>query len=305
VAVPLPCRFAAPPVSSTVFGPLPESRRCVQSQKVSEMATFTSHTRVKGGDEQPRKQTSAPTPDASWVLRIDLSNVSETADDATAGQDGIRTGVFAIDLLAGDVANIERFGSVDWLEDVAHGLLDPIRRRGRLWTYKEGSREHWATAVLDPERWEEVRAGAPIESRIYEYYTPTRPDPGFLVTKMSPKSRLSRTSAGAEDHASIFRDMVEKRDLRCVISGVSQGDMPYRCVASHLIPKRLREVVPQMIHRYVEVPGLVFDGGIWDPRIGIFLEDRLDTSVDLFYMGFHRLRVSSYTRAQLLNTDSL
>jgi hypothetical protein len=231
------------------------------------MATFAIHTRVKGDDEQPRRQTSSPTPDASWVLRIDLSNLSETADDATAGRNGVQTGVFTLDLLAGDVANMERFGSVDWLEDAAHGLLDPIQRRGRLWTYKEGSREHWSTAALDPERWEEVRAGAPIESRIYEYYTPTRPDPGFLVTKMSPKSRISRTSVGAEDYALTFRDMIEKRDLRCVISGVSHNDMPYRCKASHLIPKRLREVVPQIIHRYVEIPGLVFGSSHWNfPR---------------------------------------
>jgi hypothetical protein len=269
------------------------------------MATSTSCTRVKGGDEHPRKQTSPPTLNASWVLRIDLSNLSETADDATAGQDGSQTGVLALDLLAGDTANIERYGSVDWLEDVAHGLLDPIQRRGRLWTYKDGSREHWVTAALDSERWEEVRVGAPIESRIYEYYTPTRPDPGFLVTKMSPKSRLSRTSAGAENYASTFRDMVEKRDLRCVISGVYHNDMPNRCMASHLIPKRLREALPQITHRYVDIPGLVFDGGMWDPRIGIFLEDRLATSVDLFYMSFHRLRVSSCTQAQLLKTDSL
>jgi hypothetical protein len=271
------------------------------SLQMSDMTTTViSRTRsstVEGitlaGDEQPGKHISQLTPiNASWVLRIDLSGLSETPNAATNGRIDRSTGVF--DLLEGDVANIERYGSIDWLGDVAHGLLDPIRRRGRLWTPREGSKADWATAPLDPERWEEVQPGAPIESRIYEYHT-TFPNPGFLITKMCRKSRQSKTSRGAVLSAATFRKRIAERDQCCVVSGIYHDDDLDDCIASHLIPKRLGEVVRHITQRYVDIPGLEFDGGIFDPRIGILLENTVDRKVDRFAMGFYHPQVGTYS----------
>jgi hypothetical protein len=261
--------------------------------------TDTSRTRfpavegIRSGDEQSGKHTNQPTPiNASWVLRIDLSRLSETPNAATAGRIDGSTGV--LDLLEGDVANMERYGSVDWLGDVAHGLLDPIRRRGRLWTPKNSNKADWATAPLDPESWEEVQPGAPIESRIYEYRT-TFPNPGFLITKMCHKSRQSKTSRGAVLSAATFRKKIVERDQCCVVSGIYHDDDLDDCIASHLIPKRLGGVVGYITQRYVDIPGLEFDGGIFDPRIGILLENTVHRKVDRFAMGFYHPQVSTYS----------
>ena len=123
--------------------------------------------------------------------------------------------------------------TVDWLIKIARLIFQPLGTSS-LYVPTQGGVGAWLKKDFDMATWTGVEAGDPLRATIYEF----RPDHDapIILTQISMRQQHSVTTSDTMGASKTFRSSLEKRDHRCIISGLPA---PNHFVASHLIPKRI------------------------------------------------------------------
>jgi hypothetical protein len=266
----------------------------LSSQEASHQTPTAAEASEKGVE-----LAQSPNTASTVILRIRIGQLKvliSPEQGATIGQDAVDSILPVGSYLPVLTGSIEQFKHLDvdtsWLEVVAHNLFDPIQKRGCLWTHRDGTCDAWQSQPLDEQFWRPVASKEPLENHVYEYVLPELVEITLPRTAYD-RSHPSATSVAYRDHSKQFRASVEKRDMRCVVTGHSSekaSSAYFR--ASHIVPKRLRDKIRPICERYVNRPEDIISDR-FDPRNGLLLLTRLDTPFSLFDLGLFRDPVGS------------
>jgi hypothetical protein len=239
----------------------------------------------------PQNSISAHFDADTLVLRIDQSILCDTSatNDVAVGKDPNTAAVFEV--LEGKVEHMRCYGQAGWLLDVCHGIFDPIRRQGSLFTPNQGTVLSWAQKPIDMSLWRKVHAEEPLEAQLYQCHSLGRSS-ALLVSKWrSAKSKNSEVNSDLVSSTAL-RERVSQRDEHCIVTGADDRLDTIPCIASHLIPRRLGEHVKMILKRYVDILGLALSGEEMDPRLAIWLDEGVNTAIGNFHVGFYRVPAS-------------
>lgn len=139
-----------------------------------------------------------------------------------------------LSILEGELSEFERFSGdekAQWLIDVAHGLCDPLERRGELWIWDDSDHHR---SVGGPDS---------LEAKVYEYHV----DFTVSITKISPRNRKAmRIITGSPTKAET------EGDGRCWVTGMPNI---VNVMNHHVCPKRMGDEQGTFIYnRYVGSP---------------------------------------------------
>ena len=170
-------------------------------------------------------------------------------------------------LLSGSLADFECFSRQEhsrWLIDIAHGICDPLQKRGILQVWHEAERT-----------WTEVISTDPLIASLYAYLVPDV----VALTKVSARSGRSRT--GATGNPSTMANRVNDRDgRRCWVTRTV-----HPISNSHIIPKRMGDHLLRLTYEtFVQTPPPPALS-IYDEICGITLSPNLDRLYDKYEFG--------------------
>jgi hypothetical protein len=286
----------------------PTNQRTSGSGKQRKKSTRKEARRSSQSPEIVHKDIEAAQTTASdspfVILRIHIDHlevVTHPTSGVTVGRDSINLeSTSYLPVLKG---SLERFNflrsDASWLEVVAHNLFDPIQQRGSLWTHRDGTSTEWQNQFRDEMSWRRIYPNEALQEHIYEYVLPesalvSLPRIAYLRTGSSA------TSIAEKDHSTQFRAAVRERDGSCVITHLPERESEYSAtkyritsthIASHIVPKRLRDKIRLISERHVNIPGANVSN-TFDRRNGLFLTTVMDTPFDRFEVGLFRDPVS-------------
>jgi hypothetical protein len=238
--------------------------------------------RVTLSKKRAREVSEEPVENSSAVyIRVRLADLDQASveNHLLAGQQSSGH----LYLIEGTFSDIARYAGLtaEWIIRVARLLCEPLGS-GRIFTHTTGTTDDW----YSPDRttsWREVVHGDVLLPGIYEF----EPVHRIVLSKICERQNRSVTTTGTTPNATTFREQLERRDSRCV---VSRSQVPI--VASHLIPRRLGPGgVTDVVERFTGVTE-VTDVDLFDPRIGITLFEAVDHWVDRFQAGFYHITVN-------------
>jgi hypothetical protein len=242
----------------------------------------------------PSPTSSSPPVDVSQspatvILRISVNALKDVASPelmADIGRNSLLPGTTILNVLEGELSKFAPLqADVSWLQTVAHGIFDPIKRDGVLYTHVDGSFGDWLHRERDNTSWQPVELNTPLEARIYEYV----PNGAFKVTLPRILIRQtedeSATSKGQAGNSASFRSAISARDSRCIVSG--EPFLPRssnQFTFSHILPKRLQTKIGPISARYVDVPGLQVLRR-FDAQTGVLLYYTVARPFEYFELG--------------------
>ncbi|KAM6493658.1 hypothetical protein JOM56_010019 [Amanita muscaria] len=167
-------------------------------------------------------------------------------------------------------------GTVDWLIRVARLIFEPLGTSS-LFTFTADTLDSWLDRDMDSTQWRQVEQGEQLKATIYEF----RPDNNAFITlsRMSLREGTSATTNTSQPQATAFRNMINERDGKCIIS-----QTPWSVAASRLVPKRLSDAaVTSVVRRFTGSDAAVTR---FDPTLGVLLFLPLDDRVGSYEVGF-------------------
>jgi hypothetical protein len=231
---------------------------------------------------------------SSVILRIrrdDLDVVSSPVQSIAIGSNSTSPSRVHLNVLQGELGDFTHLQvGASWIENVAHGIFDPIERRGQIWTHSQGTTDQWVERDQD-DSWQPITSTDPLRAAVYEYVLE---GPKVTIPRLIQiNSRgSSATSKGEKSNSKAFRRNIEARDgSKCVISG-KPIRQPAFFRASHIVPKRLREKIAKIADRYVHIPGVKIRTR-FNPQTGILLYADVDIAFDHFFLGLYQPSVSN------------
>jgi hypothetical protein len=235
---------------------------------------------------------------SSVILRIrrdDLDVVSSPVQSIAIGSNSTPPGRVHLNVLQGALGDFTHLeAGASWIENVAHGIFDPIERHGQIWTHSQGTTDQWVERDRDPS-WQRITSADPLRAAVYEYVLEGSKVTVPRLIQINTRGS-SATSKGEKSNSTAFRRKIEARDgSKCVISGKPIG-IPAGAGAffraSHIVPKRLREKIVKIADRYVHIPGVKIRTR-FNPQTGILLYADVDIAFDHFFLGLYQPSVSN------------
>ena len=214
----------------------------------------------------------------------------ENTNDRAGNPPEIATGNLVV--LQGELQAINSYapdGAAGWLIDIAETLFGRDAK-GKLWKLRtEGSAtEAWLDNDREfgsqPELWSPISRINLLQPGIYEF-RPNAPN-GVVLSRLYPLRQRVKCPK-PQKMSRNFSGLVQKRDKKCVISGISRKSPVNE--ASHLTPRRLGHTpIDRIIRRTgATVNWTVENSAHENPQVGVLLFYPLDRLVDRFKAGFY------------------
>lgn len=177
--------------------------------------------------------------------------------------------------------------SCSWLIHISKLICEP-HGTGELHTFRTRDSDYWHSRRYRLSSWKLVNEEDNLEAKIYEY----RPAATTVALARICAPRNQTDIERSHGSANTFRYKLLNRDTHCIVANDGLG---HRAIASHLIPRRLGNVIIRdLIATYTRDIGInIMDIHAYHPILGVMLNRGLDSYVDKFDAGFLNRAVSN------------